>query len=130
MATRTATIKQRTTASGAKDVIVQWTGLLNGDDGQWISIPGMVLRSISQNGTWGTGGSVSIRGSNGDAMMEKPTDVVITGTQPDETQIAGPFSSNGLTTANLYIATASYRPLVTAGDGTTSLTLTMYFVQD
>ena len=126
MTTRTTAIKTRTTASGAKDVIVTWAGLQNGDDGQWVSIPGAVLRAIGRSGTWGTAGSVSLKMSNGDASGASP----ITGAQADEGVLSGPFTASGLTTANLYLATASYRPVVTAGDGTTNLTLTLYFVQD
>ena len=130
MATVPASVKTRANSSGSKDVIVTWTGITNVNlDGQWVSIPGVVVRSIGYSGVWGAAPVLNMRASNGDAMQEKATDVVITGAQADEVTLSGPFAANGLT-GNLYQAAGAYRPLFSGGDVTTNLTVTLYGIQD
>jgi len=127
MATRTPTIARRTTASGAKDLVVTYTGLANGDDGAWFSEPGAVLRSASYKGTWGSGGSAQVNCCGSSAL--DPANP-LTGAQPDESIIGSAATSSQTITNNQYTAAPAYRPKVTAGDGTTSLSVTLYFVQD
>ena len=126
MATRAPNINIRAASSGAKDIICTWPGMANGDDGQWVSFPGAVLRSTSVRGTLGAGGSTKLNACGSDAGGQNP----ITGAQTDESVVAGPFSSLGTTTNNVYTSAPAYRPQVTAGDGTTNLTFVAYFVQD
>ena len=127
MATRNATAVRRSASSGAKDMIVKWTGLLNGDDGSWFAEPGMVLRSYSVSGVFGAGGTVALKCSGADALA-----AAVTGAQADESVItgAGTITVAGTTTNGQYLAAPCYRPTVTGGDGTTNLTVTMYFIQD
>lgn len=129
MATRTMTTTRRQNSLGARDIIVKWTGLLNGDDGAWFSEPGMVVRAYSVSGTFGAGGNVALKATCGNAI--DPTAPIV-GTQTDESIItgAGAITVAGTVTAGQYTAAPSYRPTVTAGDGTTSLTVTMYFIAD
>lgn len=126
MATRVPSINRRSNSSGSKDVIVTYTGLLNGDDGTWYSDPGVVLRATSWSGTFGVAGSGQVNATGGNAMGATP----ISGAQPDETIIGAAATVAGIVTGTTYTAAPSYRPRVTAGDGTTSLTCVMYFVQD
>jgi hypothetical protein len=129
MATRTMTTTRRQNSLGARDVIVKWAGLLNGDDGAWFSEPGMVLRAYSVSGTFGVAGNVALKASCGNAI--DPTAAIV-GTQADESILsgAGAVIAAGTVTAGQYTAAPSYRPTVTAGDGTTNLTVTMYFIAD
>jgi hypothetical protein len=128
MATRALTAKRRQLSAGGRDTIVKWTGLLNGDDGQWYGEPGMVLRSYSVSGVFGAGGNAALKVSGNDALDA----AFVPGTQTDESIItgAGAIVAAGTTTNNQYTAAPSYRPTITAGDGTTNLTFIMYFIAD
>lgn len=127
MTTRTPVVVRRTTASGAKDVVVTYSGLLNGDDGAWFSEPGAVLRSTSYSGTWGTGGSAQLNCCGSSAI--DPANP-LTGAQLDESMIGAAASASQTVTNGLYTAAPAYRVRVTAGDGTTLLKIVLYFVQD
>jgi hypothetical protein len=125
--TRAPGVRRRTNSSGGKDVIVTYSGLLNGDDGAWFSEPGAILRSISYSGVWGAGGSAQLNCCGSSAIAPANP---LTGAQLDESIIGAVASANQTVTANLYTAAPSYRPKVTAGDVTTSLKIVAYFVQD
>lgn len=128
MATRSLTAKRRQLSAGGRDTIVKWTGLLNGDDGQWYSEPGMVLRSYSVSGIFGAGGNVALKASGNEALDA----AFVLGAQADESILtgAGAIVAAGTVTNAQYTAAPSYRPTVTAGDGTTNLSVTMYFIAD
>jgi hypothetical protein len=112
MATRNGSI----TAVSELDTVklVSWTGLLNGDNGaaaQWCDYAD---RCIQVTGTFGTGGSLTIQGSN---------DGTNWGSLADPQGNALTFTSSKLEQAlelPMYV-----RPVVTAGDGTTNLTCTI-----
>ena len=129
MAIRTPTIKRRIPSSnGGRDVIVTWAGLLNGDRGAFYSEPGMILRAYGLKGTLGAAGTVQIR-----CAAVDPTDptYVEVGAQVDETLITGAsMAALGFNVAGQYTAGPCYAPVVTAGDGTTNLTVTAYFTFD
>jgi hypothetical protein len=102
-------------------VLVEWTGLVNGDTGEWIRVPQFADKTFHAYGTFGVGGNVQIEGSNEDAPN-------VAGTN------AGPLNDPGgspinITAANEIEAVLEnplwVRPKVTAGDGTTSLTVRM-----
>lgn len=88
-----------------------WQGLLNGDDGEPIKLAVFADRSVQVIGTFGTGGSLSIEGSNDGgttwATLKDPFAANIT------------FTAAGLKT----VGDLPYqiRPHVTAGDGNTDL---------
>lgn len=88
-----------------------WSGLLNGDDGNPESPGRLSDRSVQVSGTFGAGGSVSIQGSNDGiswSILRDPAGAPLTFTTgPDLKEILE---------NTLYV-----RPVVTAGDGTTSL---------
>lgn len=99
---------------GARSHVVSWTPLLNGDVGDQAEFPGASFRTAQITGTFGTGGTIQIQGSNDGTNW-----VVLTDPQ-----------GNAITktAAGIEIVeevTRYIRPAVTAGDGTTSLTVTL-----
>jgi hypothetical protein len=112
MATRNATVTDISPTGKSK--LVTWTGLLNTDDGapaDWVDYSD---RCFQVTGTFGAGGSVTIQGSNDGTNWAA---------------LADP-QGNALTFTSQRIEQALelprfVRPLVTAGDGTTSLTVTL-----
>jgi hypothetical protein len=112
MATRNGVITNVSEMDTVK--LVTWAGLLNTDDGapaQWCDYAD---RCIQVTGTFGTGGSLTIQGSN---------DGVTWGALSDPQGNALTFTSSKLEQA---LELPRYvRPIVTAGDGTTSLVCTI-----
>lgn len=89
-----------------------WSGLANGDTGRPVQKSGLERKTVQVTGTFGASGSVTIQGSMDGSTWFTMTDV--SGT-------AATFSAAGgvaLAENPRYI-----RPEVTAGDGTTSLTV-------
>lgn len=95
-------------------VIATWPAMALGDDGQPIELANFADRSVQVIGEFGVGGSVRIEGS-------------INGT--DYAVLTDPQGNNlDITTAKIEAITELVRwirPVVTAGDGSTSLTVTM-----
>jgi len=119
MATRTATIlaKQPTLAYDGVD-IYQWTGLTKATDdvGDAQEVPGYADRSVQVTGTFGAGGSVRIEGS-----LDGTNYAVLTDPQGNALDI---------TAAKIEAISENVRmirPRVTAGDGTTTLVVTILF---
>lgn len=109
MATRTAVITYRP-AENANGVLAVWSGLLNGDDGSPFVVPDWADRTVQFDGTFGVGGTIKLQGSNDNVTYFDLTD-------PQGNAISK--TAAGLEVAEeapLYI-----KPIVTAGDGTTSL---------
>jgi hypothetical protein len=98
----------------------QWVGLTNGAVGAPIDLVDFTDRSIQVEGTFGSGGTVVIQGTN---------DPYNTVSVPWETLRDPSSTSLSLTSAGLHgilEMTAQIRPDVTGGDGTTLLTVTMF----
>ena len=105
---------------------VHWTGLAYDAGGaatvgapyRWA--PG-VNRSVQVVGTWGSGGHVKMQGSN----LESPSSVEAAGTLHDWALLSDPQGNAIDLTANAIKEVTEtpiwVRPVVTAGDGTTSL---------
>lgn len=97
--------------------VTQWTNLSTTNvDGGWLELPRFTDRSIQVSGTFGAGGTVTIQGTN----------------EPGQTNPVALTDQAGvtlaLTAASLKIVLQNstfIRPLVTGGDGTTSLTITL-----
>lgn len=112
MATRNGVITE--VSPTGKTKLVTWTGLLNGDDGaaaEWVDYSD---RCFQVTGTFGAGGSCTIQGSNDGTNWASLSDP----------------QGNALTFTSQKIEQALelprfVRPIVTAGDGTTSLTVTL-----
>lgn len=117
MATRSKTETPLSTF-GDNAVLVSWTGLLNGDDGVPVELPGASLRSIQFTGTFGTGGTILLEGSNDGSNY-------VTLTDPQGNAISK--TSAGLEASEE--VTRYVRPRVSAGDGSTSLTATLLLIR-
>lgn len=113
MATRAITITPLP-YSQSQGWAVQWTGLANGDDGTPYEGVGSTDRSVQVTGTFGTGGSVRLEGSNDGTNYAALTDP-----QGNDLNITS-AKIEAITELCRYI-----RPRVTAGDGTTSLVVTV-----
>lgn len=99
---------------------ISWTGLANGDTGQPLEFAGHADKTVHFYGTWGAGGTVSLYGSNdptaGDSpgtanwvIMNDPQDLPLTATSDQ---------------IDMVIENPRFiRPVVTAGDGTTDITV-------
>lgn len=90
-----------------------WTGLLNGDSGEPIDWTIFADRSVQVLGTLGAGGTVLLEGSNDG------------GTTWATLNDAGgsPLSMTSLKIEQVLEMTEKVRPRVSAGDGTTNLTV-------
>lgn len=100
---------------GERTVRITWSGLLNGDTGAPINWANYMDRSIQVLGNFGAGGSVSLEGSNDGNTF---------------TALSDPRGNNlAVTTSRIeQIEDCTYalRPNVTAGDGTTNLTVVLF----
>jgi hypothetical protein len=113
VATRAKTISPVVTF-GDRAHVISWAGLTQAtlDDGDPVEMPGSADRSAQVIGVLGVGGSVQIQGSNDGVNWAALTDP----------------QGNNLDMASLKIEAISeltrfVRPKVTAGDGTTNLTV-------
>lgn len=94
--------------------LIQWTGLLNGDNGNYLVMPHIEDYCVQIFGTFGVGGSISLQGSLETGTPTSPETLV------DPTNAALTFTAHGL--KQVLPLVYAVRPIVTAGDGTTSLT--------
>lgn len=96
--------------------IFVWSGLANGDDGNGADYGfGAGGRTVQVGGTFGVGGNLAVEGSNDGTTWYTLNDLA--------GSALGTITAAGLHSIReepLYI-----RPHVTAGDGTTSLTVTL-----
>jgi len=107
-------IATRVRTMGDQAHIHSWANMANGDTGVPIAMPGSSDRSVQVEGTFGAGGSCTIEGSN-DGVNYRP--------------LTDPQGNNLVFTAakiELVMELVAYiRPHITAGDGSTSLTVSM-----
>lgn len=93
---------------------IVWAALANGDSGAPMIMPGSNLRSIQVNGTFGSGGTILLEGSNDGTNYYTLTD-------PQGNAISKTAAGiEAIEEITIYV-----RPRVSAGDGTTSLTATL-----
>lgn len=114
MATITPTIENLSTFGNTGVHIYTWTPMtFSGTDaGLPIEMPGSADRTVQVTGTLGTGGSVRIEGS-----MDGVTYAVLTDPQGNALDV------NALKVETIMEVVRYIRPRITAGDGTTSLTV-------
>lgn len=108
MATRAATVDLLNFGSMVK--LVLWDGLLNGDVGAAVEIPDFSDKTVTFEGTFGTGGTIVFQGSNDGSNWYSLTD--------------GQGNAISKTAAGIEAVAENpryIRPSVTAGDGTTDL---------
>lgn len=92
--------------------LFKWTGLQNGDTGAPLYLPKHSDKSVQVSGTFGTGGSCTIEGSNMDSSF-----VWATLNDPQGNALDVVSSKIEAVLENVYVI----RPNVKAGDGTTLL---------
>ena len=109
MATRTHTVTP-IPHYGDKAHVLTWSGLLNGDDGSPVEMPGSADRSVQFTGTFGAGGTIVFEGSNDGTNY-------VTLTDPQGNTI----SKTAAALESVVELTRYVRPRVTAGDGSTDL---------
>lgn len=90
-----------------------WSSLLNGNDGSVLNAPQLNDKTVTVNGTFGAGGSITIEGNNDNGSTWD--------TMHDVNGNVLTFTANG--TKAIAENAAYIRPHVTAGDGTTSLSV-------
>lgn len=102
--------------------VVTWAAMANGDHGTAISMAGSADKSIQVLGTLGVGGNAQVQGSN----VVSPTTTFastdfVTLTDPQ----GNALDINSLKVEMITENTLFVRPKITAGDGTTSITVRM-----
>ena len=113
MAVRNALV----TNVGKGVIKVTWSGLLNGDQGRAEDLTRYPDRAAQLTGTLGAGGSVNVEGSNDGGT----TYAILNDTRGE----GNPITLTALDMRAVLENPALLRPNVTAGDGTTNLTLTI-----
>lgn len=104
---------------GVKNKVVKWTGLLNGDVGTWYPFAGRYPdKTMHVYGTIGTGGHVKVEGTN---EVATPTSAVLLCDATEDVIDISSLPDLKVVLPN----TQMVRPHVTAGDGTTSVTVMM-----
>lgn len=118
MATR-AIDNLRPSFYGSSLRLIRWSGLLNGDDGEWLTVSEHRDISVHFFGSFGAGGTVILEGSN--ESVDPPTSAVAI----HDTSGAGPnpVSATAAKIQQVHNVPHKLRPRVTAGDGATSITV-------
>lgn len=93
---------------------ITWPSIPNGSPGGAHPRLGYRSASFQATGLWGSGGSIRLEGSNDGQNWAALTPAALTG--------AGLFAALGAAERPKFI-----RPNVTAGDGTTTITVTSWF---
>lgn len=110
--------KTSATTGNDRSVVYQWVALQNGDDGEVMPFSQYADKSVQVTGTFG-GGTVRFEGSNDGGLNWAPlTDVQ-----------GNPLDFTSAKIKQVTEATALARPRVTAGDGTTALTISLFMRQ-
>ena len=131
MATKAAVTKVLAGYASDEVRIIEWGPLTTTDlDGAWIDLPLHRDISIHVYGTFGAGATVTIQGSN--EVVASPT-APVTLNGADQVG-AAPFPLTYLTAGGNAIrqvldAPVKVRPLLSGGDGTTSLTVALKAVR-
>lgn len=98
-----------------KLAIYKWTGLDSDDSGDPVQVPHGADITVQVYGTFGAGGSLSIQGA---AEIVSPTYAILNDSRGEGNAMT--FTAADI--RQLQEAPVLLRPIVTAGDGTTSLT--------
>lgn len=94
--------------------VITWANLAENDTGSQLEMTGSADRSVQVTGTFGSGGNLRIQGSNDGSNWNTLTDP-----QGNDINITS-SKIEQITEVTRFI-----RPNVTAGDGTTSLTISI-----
>lgn len=97
----------------------EWPTMTNGDTGSFVILPRHADKTVHAFGTFGAGGTVTLRGSNETPATEANAAILHS---PSETNLTLTATA-GAGLKQVLEAPYSVSPKVTAGDGTTSLTV-------
>lgn len=105
-----ATISGSGSYTDTRAFVYTWSAVANGDVGNWVDVSACADLTVQIAGTFGSGGSVTLEGSNDGTNAVTLDD----------------FADNALTKTSPALVRSQQlprfvRPNVTAGDGTTSL---------
>ena len=103
-----------TSTKTSKACVATWAAIANGNDGAALDQSQYTDKSVQVSGTFGSSGSVRLQGSNDGVNWNTLSDPQ--GVALDITTACVKFVAE---------ATRYIKPLVTAGDGTTALTVTI-----
>lgn len=109
-----ATRKLIRTQIAANVVLITWTGLLNGDDGEPVELVDFADCSIEFGGVFGVGGTIVLEGGNSQAYF------TLSDAQTN------PISKTGAALEQVAEVCRYMRPRVTGGDGTTAMIAALY----
>ena len=97
--------------------LIVWSGLLTTDTGAWVQVPFYSDKTVQVSGATGTGGLITIEGTNQAAPLAGETIVSVL----DDIISNTPLSSLGLLAMGLIGENPLWiRPIVVSGDGTTN----------
>ncbi len=111
------------TVSDDKIVTIRWSGLLNTDYGEPVRVARYPDKTVQVHGTFGTTAVVAMEGSNLDEPTTAVTDWGDCGDQVGAVLSIGELEPVVIAESPLWI-----RPIVSAGDGTTLLSVTIIAV--
>lgn len=105
----------------AQCALYRWTGLLNGDSGAPVPLPVGADKSVQVSGTTSAATTLAIEGSN---LPTSPVWATLSDPQGNTLTF-----TNSLRVESILENTYQVRPVVTAGDGATNLTVTLLAVR-
>lgn len=111
MATRAAVVEK----FGRDSVRITWSGLLNTDSGEAVTFGVYTDRSVQVVGTFGTGGTVTMQGSNDNTNFVALSDAR-----------GAALAINTARIEQIEDLSYSIKPVITAGDGTTNLKVVLF----
>jgi len=95
--------------------VVTWADILSSGEGSAFEMPGSHIKSVQFDGTFGAGGTIQLHGSNDGTNY-----VVLTDPQGNT------ISKTAAAIESISEHTRYVKPVVTAGDGTTSIDVTLF----
>jgi len=102
-----------------RSINVRWDNLLNGDDGQSVLLDDYIVQSVQVFGTIGAGFNLNCQGSN--EVLDIPLNWGLIASF--STAIAVGLIIPDAATEAYPVNVRNFRPIVTAGDGTTAITV-------
>lgn len=117
-----ATVNAQIRSVGRGVLEVVWTPLLNGDVGTPFDATMFPDKTVTVRGTFGVGGSVTIKGTD----LADPTAVTGWDALNDSRGEGNALTFTARDTRVILESPGELAPHVTAGDGTTSLTVVIY----
>lgn len=118
-----AIVSSTNVKSGQRFRTFRWANITNGNSGDAYELPTMPDKTVTFTGTFGAGGSVTMYGSNNEADVgvEPGSGTWVALVDPQ----GNPITKTGAAIEVILDCPRFICPRVTAGDGTTSITVTV-----